>query len=67
MCCFFSRTRGVSLTSCSTSTYGLTDGGRAGMLYVYLTSFIGFFAAVISMAEIASMYVPPPAGHPVRS
>ncbi|CAL5875280.1 uncharacterized protein PFLUO_LOCUS9585 [Penicillium psychrofluorescens] len=38
-----------------TSTYGLTDGGRAGMLYVYLTSFIGFFAAVISMAEIASI------------
>ncbi|KAJ5815754.1 hypothetical protein N7474_007531 [Penicillium riverlandense] len=38
-----------------TSTYGLIDGGRAGMLYVYLTSFIGFFAAVISMAEIASI------------
>jgi hypothetical protein len=37
------------------------------MLYVYLTSFIGFFAAVISMAEIASMYVPPPAADPVRS
>lgn len=38
-------------------TYGLTDGGRAGMVYVYLASFVGFFAAVISMAEIASMSV----------
>ncbi|KAJ5497654.1 hypothetical protein N7453_006705 [Penicillium expansum] len=38
-----------------TSTYGLTDGGRAGMVYVYIGSFVGFFAAVISMAEIASM------------
>ncbi|KAJ6028375.1 hypothetical protein N7540_003951 [Penicillium herquei] len=38
-----------------TSTYGLTDGGRAGMVYVYIASFVGFFAAVISMAEIASV------------
>lgn len=41
----------------STSTYGLIDGGRAGMVYVYLASFVGFFASVISMAEISSMYV----------
>lgn len=45
------------LTLRSTSTYGLIDGGRAGMVYVYLASFVGFFASVISMAEIASMYV----------
>ncbi|KAJ5895013.1 hypothetical protein N7495_006704 [Penicillium taxi] len=38
-----------------TSNYGLTDGGRAGMIYVYIASFVGFFAAVISMAEIASI------------
>ncbi|KAJ5222250.1 uncharacterized protein N7469_008490 [Penicillium citrinum] len=38
-----------------TSTYGLTDGGRAGMVYVYIASFVGFFASVISMAEIASI------------
>ncbi|KGO74488.1 Amino acid/polyamine transporter I [Penicillium italicum] len=38
-----------------TSTYGLTDGGRAGMVYVYIGSFVGFFAAVVSMAEIASI------------
>lgn len=45
------------LISSSTSTYGLTDGGKAGMIYVYIASFVGFFAAVISMAEISSMYV----------
>lgn len=28
------------------------------MVYVYIASFVGFFASVISMAEIASMYVP---------
>lgn len=27
------------------------------MVYVYIASFVGFFAAVVSMAEIASMYV----------
>lgn len=41
--------------TCSTSTYGLIDGGRAGMIYVYIGSFVGFFSVVISMAEIASM------------
>lgn len=35
---------------CSTTNYGLTDGGQAGMVYVYLASFVGFFASVISMA-----------------
>ncbi|KAJ5142452.1 uncharacterized protein N7515_001239 [Penicillium bovifimosum] len=38
-----------------TSTYGLIDGGPAGMVYVYIASFVGFFCAVISMAEIASI------------
>ncbi|KAK2759402.1 hypothetical protein FQN54_002880 [Arachnomyces sp. PD_36] len=38
-----------------TSTYGLVNGGMAGMIYVYIGSFIGFFAVVASMAEIASM------------
>ncbi|KAJ5247668.1 hypothetical protein N7468_002651 [Penicillium chermesinum] len=38
-----------------TSTYGLVDGGKAGMIYVYIASFVGFFAAVISMAEISSI------------
>ncbi|OQD68868.1 hypothetical protein PENDEC_c030G04593 [Penicillium decumbens] len=38
-----------------TSTYGLTDGGRAGMVYVYIASFVGFFASVVSMAEISSI------------
>lgn len=40
-----------------TSTYGLTDGGRAGMVYIYIGSFIGFFSSVASMAEIASLLV----------
>ncbi|KAJ5683554.1 hypothetical protein N7462_006719 [Penicillium macrosclerotiorum] len=38
-----------------TSTYGLVDGGRAGMVYVYIGSYVGFFASVISMAEISSI------------
>ncbi|KAJ5485558.1 hypothetical protein N7539_005546 [Penicillium diatomitis] len=38
-----------------TATYGLIDGGRAGMIYVYIGSFVGFFASVISMAEISSV------------
>ena len=50
---------GCILTVRRTSTYGLTDGGRAGMIYVYIGSFVGFFAAVISMAEISSVYVFP--------
>ena len=40
-----------------TSTYGLVNGGMAGMVYVYIGSFVGFFAVVSSMAEIASMFV----------
>jgi amino acid transporter len=38
-----------------TASYGLIDGGRAGMVYVYIASFVGFFASVISMAEISSI------------
>ncbi|KAE8377728.1 amino acid/polyamine transporter I [Aspergillus bertholletiae] len=37
-----------------TSNYGLINGGRAGMVYVYIGTFIGFFASVASLAEIAS-------------
>lgn len=37
-----------------TSDYGLINGGRAGMVYVYIGTFIGFFASVASLAEIAS-------------
>jgi amino acid transporter len=37
-----------------TNSYGLINGGRAGMVYVYIGSFVGFFASVVSLAEIAS-------------
>lgn len=37
-----------------TSNYGLINGGRAGMVYIYIGTFIGFFASVASLAEIAS-------------
>lgn len=45
------------LVSRRTATYGLINGGRAGMVYVYIGSFVGFFASVVSMAEISSVYV----------
>lgn len=37
-------------------TFGLTNGGTAGMIYVYLGAWIGFATIAISMAEMASMY-----------
>ncbi|EDN08804.1 predicted protein [Histoplasma mississippiense (nom. inval.)] len=38
-----------------TSTLGLSNGGLAGSVYIYIGSFIGFFTSVASMAEMASM------------
>ncbi|KAI1917416.1 hypothetical protein LOZ39_000408 [Ophidiomyces ophidiicola] len=38
-----------------TSNLGLVNGGKAAMIYIYIATFVGFFASVISMAEIASM------------
>lgn len=43
----------------STSNLGLVNGGRAAMVYIYIATFIGFFSSVISMAEIASLFVAP--------
>ncbi|KAI9803960.1 MAG: hypothetical protein M1833_000241 [Piccolia ochrophora] len=37
------------------STFGLIDGGFAGLIWVYLGTFCGFFAVVCSMAEMASI------------
>ncbi|PGH26560.1 serine/threonine protein kinase [Polytolypa hystricis UAMH7299] len=37
------------------STYGLINGGMAGMVYIYVGSFVGFFCSVASMAEMASI------------
>ena len=42
-----------------TATFGLTNGGTAGAIYIYIITFIGFGLAVISMAEMASMYQSP--------
>ncbi|KAK2879362.1 hypothetical protein FQN49_000950 [Arthroderma sp. PD_2] len=38
-----------------TSTLALVNGGKAGMVYMYIATFVGFFCSVISMAEIASI------------
>ncbi|KKZ64246.1 hypothetical protein EMCG_09771 [[Emmonsia] crescens] len=38
-----------------TSTLGLSNGGLAGSVYIYIGSFMGFFASVASMAEMASL------------
>lgn len=37
------------------SNFSLLNGGRAGAIYLYIGTFIGFFLAICSMAEIASM------------
>lgn len=39
----------------SASTFILVNGGTAGAIWVYLIAFVGFFAAIASMAEMASM------------
>ncbi|EAS36416.3 GABA permease [Coccidioides immitis RS] len=38
-----------------TSNLGLVNGGQAGMVYIYIGTFVGFLFSVISMAEIASL------------
>ncbi|KAL8830190.1 MAG: hypothetical protein Q9191_001571 [Dirinaria sp. TL-2023a] len=39
-----------------TATFGLTNGGTAGAIYIYIFTFLGFGMAIVSMAEMASMY-----------
>lgn len=41
----------------SANTFGLINGGTAGLIWVYLGTFAGFFAAIASMAEMASMVI----------
>lgn len=45
----------IRLTKNSVGVFGLLNGGTAGMIYVYLGTWIGFAAITISMAEMASM------------
>ncbi|KAL8849400.1 MAG: hypothetical protein Q9221_005638 [Calogaya cf. arnoldii] len=42
-------------TQLATATFGLTNGGTAGAIYVYIATFFGFGMAIVSMAEMASM------------
>lgn len=42
-------------TQLATATFGLTNGGTAGAIYIYITTFFGFGMAIVSMAEMASM------------
>ncbi|OGM41093.1 putative amino acid permease [Aspergillus bombycis] len=37
------------------SSYGLTNGGKGGMIYTYLGGLAGFSFVILSMAEMASM------------
>ena len=41
----------------STASYILPNGGLAGMVWMYLVSLFGFSFAILSMAEMSSMYV----------
>lgn len=38
------------------SGFVLNNGGTAGAIWMYLGTFCGFFLAILSMAEMASMY-----------
>ncbi|KAI9700999.1 MAG: hypothetical protein M1836_001667 [Candelina mexicana] len=39
----------------ASSTFGLIDGGLAGMIWIYIGTTVGFLAVVASMADMASM------------
>ena len=45
------------MVTLSTGTLALTNGGPAGAIWVFLAVAIGMFTVVLSMAEMASMYV----------
>ena len=45
----------LALTHRSSAFFGLSNGGTAGLIYVYLGTAVGFAAVVASMAEMGSM------------
>ena len=47
--------RVLALMHRSSSFFGLSNGGTAGLIYVYLGTAVGFAAVVASMAEMGSM------------
>lgn len=52
-----SKSDSVLTHNISGSSYGLTNGGKGGMIYTYLGALAGFSFVILSMAEMASMYV----------
>ncbi len=46
---------GHRLTTNSTVTYGLANGGTGGLLVIYLVDFFGLLAVVMCLAEMSSM------------
>lgn len=48
-------TETISNTQYSVSTFGLVDGGFAGLIWGYVAVFIGFIFIYASMSELASM------------
>jgi hypothetical protein len=42
----------------SVASYGLMNGGTAGLIWMYFISWIGFLCVNTSMAEMGSMWVP---------
>jgi hypothetical protein len=53
----FSRPRPTNgvLNRYSASTFGLINGGLAGLVWTYLGAYAGFLMVIASMAEMASM------------
>lgn len=49
--------KGHLLTTSSTVTYGLANGGTGGLLVIYLLDFFGILAVVMCLAEMSSMWV----------
>lgn len=47
----------------SVSTIGLVNGGTAGLIWMFFVCWMGFLLVNTSMAEMASMSVPPPLLH----
>lgn len=50
--CILMSTWEVQLTA---NSFGLINGGTAGLIYCYLATFVGFIAVIASMSEMASM------------
>lgn len=58
MVCLDARSLRLELTSSdSANTQGLVNGGLAGLFWSYVWTFLGFSLIIMSLAEMASMYV----------